>query len=166
MVEEEQDEALMAETDILPILTALDDAVLFDSTMPLDDDDLDKQMDNVEANHHDNEDGIDADSDDDDMVGQLKKRRQHLQSMLATMTQEKKHADTYGYQKLYMTRGKEREARLNRIREKVIPGQTVLVLDTNCFIGHIDAIRKLIQGGSWSIVIPLVGKNKRREGGT
>jgi hypothetical protein len=82
--------------------------------------------------------------------------------MLATMTQEKKHADTYGYQKLHMTRGKEREARLNRIREKVIPGQTVLVLDTNCFIGHIDAIRRLIQGGSWSIVIPLVGKNKRR----
>ncbi|CAO3597155.1 unnamed protein product [Absidia cylindrospora] len=144
------------ETDILPILTAMDDAVLFDSTNVLVDDET-HQVDDTDGSNGlalkiDDTD----DDDDDDMMGQLKKRRQHLQSMLATMTEEKRHAATYGYQKLTMRRGKEREVRLNRIREKVIPGQTVLVLDTNCFIGHMDAIRRLIQGGAWPIVIPLV----------
>ncbi|KAI8339982.1 hypothetical protein BC941DRAFT_419090 [Chlamydoabsidia padenii] len=169
MVKPNPEESMMDETEMLPILTALDDAVLFDTAMPLDDNgdgfdidnsnklDGDNQVDDHHNGNNDDNDDNDDGDDDDDMVGQLKKRRQHLQSMLATMTREKNYADTYGYQELnYSNRGKERVARLNRIREKVIPGQTVLVLDTNCFIGHFNAIRRLIQGGAWSIVIPLV----------
>ncbi|ORZ19540.1 hypothetical protein BCR42DRAFT_409989 [Absidia repens] len=163
-VHEEEESAILVDdddddTEMLPILTAMDDAVLFDSTNGIVDDEI-QQVDDANGSDslplNTDDVGETDDDDDDGMMGQLKKRRQHLQSMLATMTEEKRHAATYGYQKLTMRRGKEREARLNRIREKVIPGQTVLVLDTNCFIGHMDAIRKLIQGGAWPIVIPLV----------
>ncbi|KAI8088872.1 uncharacterized protein BX664DRAFT_264108 [Halteromyces radiatus] len=141
-------------TPMLPILTAMDDAVLFDTLLTSGNDE--EQEDTQEQEPYADLINDDDNEEEDDMMGQLKKRREHLQSMLATMTEEKKHADRYGYQKLSVRRGKEREARLDRLREKVVPGQTVLVLDTNCFIGHMDTIRKLIQGGIWSIVIPLV----------
>ena len=35
-----------------------------------------------------------------------------------------------------------------------------LVPDTNCFIDHLPSLQKLIQDRHYTIVIPLVGKNK------
>lgn len=89
----------------------------------------------------------------DDIMTQLKKRREQLQSIVASAEQEER----FGYRRL-PARAKEREARLNYLRERVIPGKTILVLDTNCFIGHIDHVKKLFQAKKWSIIVPLVGK--------
>lgn len=89
----------------------------------------------------------------DDIMTQLKKRREQLQSIVATAEAEER----FGYRRL-PGRAKEREARLNYLRECIIPGKTILVLDTNCFIGHIDHVKKLLQAQKWSIIVPLVGK--------
>lgn len=89
----------------------------------------------------------------DDMLTQLKKRREQLQLMLTAAAKENPH----GYRQL-PSRQKEREARLNYLRDRVVPGQTVLVLDTNCFIGHFEHIKRLIMSNKWLIVVPLVGK--------
>jgi hypothetical protein len=89
----------------------------------------------------------------DDIMTQLKKRREQLQSIVATAEAEER----FGYRRL-PARAKEREARLNYLRECIIPGKTILVLDTNCFIGHIDHVKKLLQAQKWSIIVPLVGK--------
>ncbi|ORY95317.1 hypothetical protein BCR43DRAFT_492790 [Syncephalastrum racemosum] len=90
-----------------------------------------------------------VEDEDDDMLTQLKKRREQLQTML----QSKPPASP---RKVPMGRHKERQERLNRLHERVLPGQTTLVLDTNCFIGHFEHVKKLIASHQWQIVIPLV----------
>ncbi|KAI8140140.1 hypothetical protein BJV82DRAFT_624032 [Fennellomyces sp. T-0311] len=109
-------------------LLAMDDAVLF-------------------ANENDS---VDEDGDDD-MLTQLKKRREQLQTMLTMTTEENRNG-----KRRVPGRLKEREARLNRLRERVIPGKTTIILDTNCFIGHFDHVKRLIKSSKWTIVIPLV----------
>lgn len=128
-VSQEMEDDISKESQLVPTIEAMDDAVLFSNE----------------------NDSVDEDGDDD-MLTQLKKRREQLQAMLTTTSgTTTNHPRALG-------RLKEREARLNRLRERVIPGQTVIVLDTNCFIGHIDHVQRLIQSNKWSIVIPLVGK--------
>lgn len=101
---------------------------------------------------------IDELNEGDDIMTQLKKRREQLQSIVATAEAEER----FGYRRL-PNRVKEREARLNYLRERIIPGKTILVLDTNCFIGHIDYVRKLFNAQKWSIIVPLVGKKQKRK---
>lgn len=96
---------------------------------------------------------IDELNEGDDITTQLKKRREQLQSIIATAEAEER----FGYRRL-PNRVKEREARLNYLRERIIPGKTILVLDTNCFIGHIDYVERLFEAQKWSIIVPLVGK--------
>ena len=126
---QETENDISNESPLAPTIEDMDDAVLFSNE----------------------NDSVDEDGDDD-MLTQLKKRREQLQAMLTTTSGiNTNHRRALG-------RLKEREARLNRLRERVIPGQTVIVLDTNCFIGHIDHVQRLIQSNKWSIVIPLVGR--------
>lgn len=99
----------------------------------------------------------DEKNEGDDIMTQLKKRREQLQSIVASAEQEER----FGYRRL-PARAKEREARLNYLRECIIPGKTILVLDTNCFIGHIDHVQKLLESKKWSIIVPLVGKIKSK----
>ncbi|KAI8391194.1 uncharacterized protein BYT42DRAFT_641709 [Radiomyces spectabilis] len=134
-------------------------------------DDVD-DMDEEEFDHHSDDDAVVAtlaemddavllsnetdslDEEDDadtDMLSQLKKRRDQLQQMMVSVTDEQR----FGYRKL-PTRVKEREARLKRLEEKLIPEYTTLVLDTNCFIGHLNHVKKLMASHTWIIVIPLV----------
>ncbi|OBZ88134.1 hypothetical protein A0J61_03812 [Choanephora cucurbitarum] len=109
----------------------MDDDVLLSNQVELDDDD--------------------QENDDDDIMTQLKKRREQLQAIVTTAEAEQH----YGFRRL-PSRVKEREARLNYLRECIIPGKTILVLDTNCFIGHIDHVKKLLQSQTWSVIVPLV----------
>lgn len=93
----------------------------------------------------------DQQNEGDDIMTQLKKRREQLQSIVASAEQEER----FGYRRL-PARAKEREIRLNYLRECIISGKTILVLDTNCFIGHIDHVQKLLQSKKWSVIVPLV----------
>lgn len=101
-----------------------------------------------------NETGFDEQNEGDDFMTQLKKRREQLQSIVVSSEAEER----FGYRRL-PARAKEREARLNYLRECIIPGKTILVLDTNCFIGHLDLVKKLLKCQKWSIIVPLVGNN-------
>lgn len=96
---------------------------------------------------------LDEQNEGDDFMTQLKKRREQLQSIVVSSEAEER----FGYRRL-PARVKEREARLNYLRECIIPGKTILVLDTNCFIGHLDLVKKLFKCQKWSIIVPLVGK--------
>lgn len=119
---EDDAEALLEPTTLM---MAMDDAVLFSN-----------ETDAVE-------------DEDDDMLTQLKKRREQLQTML-------QNSPPLSLRKVSMGRHKERQERLSRLRERVLPGQTTLVLDTNCFIGHFEHVKKLIASHQWQVVIPLV----------
>lgn len=102
-----------------------------------------------------NETDFDDQNEGDDFMTQLKKRREQLQSIVVSTEAEER----FGYRRL-PARVKEREARLNYLRDCIIPGKTILVLDTNCFIGHLDLVKKLLKCQKWSIIVPLVGKDK------
>ncbi|KAI8644882.1 hypothetical protein BD408DRAFT_400774 [Parasitella parasitica] len=95
--------------------------------------------------------GLDEQNKDDDFMTQLKKRREQLQSIVVSSEAEER----FGYRCL-PARVKEREARLNYLRSCILPGKTILVLDTNCFIGHLDLVKKLFKCQKWSIIVPLV----------
>ncbi|KAK4512834.1 uncharacterized protein ATC70_003542 [Mucor velutinosus] len=94
---------------------------------------------------------FDEQNEGDDLMTQLKKRREQLQSIVVSSEAEER----FGYRRL-PARVKEREARLNYLRECIIPGKTILVFDTNCFIGHLDLVKKLFKCQKWSIIVPLV----------
>lgn len=130
--EEEEDEELYGDIEMTGTISAMDDDVLLSN-------DTDYSVD---------------DDEDDDIMTQLKKRREQLQSMIVISEKEQQA----GYHRL-PTRVKERKAKLNYLKQHIIPGKTVLVLDTNCFIGHIDLVTKLVHSAKWSIVVPLVGKS-------
>ncbi|KAI7872751.1 hypothetical protein BDF14DRAFT_1716361 [Spinellus fusiger] len=87
----------------------------------------------------------------DPTVMELKKRREQLQSMLVVANEERR----FGYRKL-SSPAKDRELRLSRLSERVLPGKTVLILDTNCFIGQLADIVTLFEANKWLIVVPLV----------
>ncbi|KAI8373625.1 hypothetical protein EDC96DRAFT_438043 [Choanephora cucurbitarum] len=127
----EEDENTILSMGCTATIEEMDDDVLLSSQVELDDDD--------------------QENDDDDIMTQLKKRREQLQAIVTTAEAEQH----YGFRRL-PTRVKEREARLNYLRECIIPGKTILVLDTNCFIGHIDHVKKLLQSQTWSVIVPLV----------
>ncbi|KAI9247843.1 hypothetical protein BY458DRAFT_590769 [Sporodiniella umbellata] len=93
---------------------------------------------------------VDLNEEEDDIVAQLKKRKEQLQSMVAIGTQE------LSQRRRLPVRVKEKEARLDYLRGCVLPDKTVLVLDTNCFIGHLDRVKKLISSEKWTIIVPLV----------
>ncbi|KAI8387366.1 hypothetical protein BD560DRAFT_382241 [Blakeslea trispora] len=128
---ESEDESIPPSMGRIATIEEMDDDVLLSRQVELDDDD--------------------QDNDDDDIMTQLKKRREQLQAIVTTAEVE----EQYGFRRL-PGRIKEREARLNYLRECIIPGKTILVLDTNCFIGHIDHVRKLLQSQKWPVIVPLV----------
>ncbi|ORX63071.1 hypothetical protein DM01DRAFT_1403452 [Hesseltinella vesiculosa] len=80
------------------------------------------------------------DEQDGDVFGALRERRQQLQDRLATIASPQRPTA---------------QEHLQQLREKIVPGKTVLVLDTNCFIGHLDLIRRVFEQGQWQIIIPL-----------
>ncbi|KAI8891436.1 hypothetical protein K501DRAFT_319415 [Backusella circina FSU 941] len=125
----EQEEVLYGDIEMTDTISAMDDDVLLSN-------DTDYSVD---------------DDEDDDIMTQLKKRREQLQSMIVINEKEQQA----GYHRL-PARVKERKARLDYLRQHILPGKTVLVLDTNCFIGHIDLVTKLVNSAKWSIVVPLV----------
>ncbi|CEP10721.1 hypothetical protein [Parasitella parasitica] len=94
---------------------------------------------------------FDEHNEGDDFMTQLKKRREQLQSIVVSCEAEER----FGFRRI-PARVKEREARLDYLRNCIVPGKTILVLDTNCFIGHLDLVKKLVNGQKWSIIIPLV----------
>ncbi|KAJ3186510.1 Smg-6, nonsense mediated mRNA decay factor [Gaertneriomyces sp. JEL0708] len=41
-------------------------------------------------------------------------------------------------------------------RRKLVPGETVIVFDTNVYLSRLDAVIQIIESGSWHVTVPLV----------
>lgn len=103
-----------------------------------------------ESNHPVSESEDDA--EENSIIKQLKERRKQLEQDLLKASPSTST--------IYPRKAKkdEKKEKLNELREQVVPGATPLVIDTNCFIGELANVKKVIECAKWQVIIPLVGK--------
>lgn len=53
------------------------------------------------------------------------------------------------------TEGSSRKRRPARQALHAVPGYTMLVLDTNVLLSSLDVVSRIIEGGQWSVIVPL-----------
>lgn len=81
-----------------------------------------------------------SDSDDDDpALAVVREQRRHLRSVL----------------KLPTGRSGGRKARTPKSTHRIVPGYTILVFDTNVLLGSLSLFARLVEGGQWSVIVPL-----------
>ncbi|BEI84163.1 hypothetical protein CcaverHIS002_0407670 [Cutaneotrichosporon cavernicola] len=79
------------------------------------------------------------DEDEDPDLAILRDRRRHLRDILQVPT----------------ARSKAPRSRLTRSTHNVVPGYTILVFDTNVLLSALGHFSKVVEGGQWSVVVPL-----------
>ncbi|KAF7322791.1 PINc domain-containing protein [Mycena chlorophos] len=89
------------------------------------------------------EESDDDDADDSEEVKALKARRKYLQSLLA--------ADT----KTAPSSPNRSRTRTNRAALPVVPGYTVLVIDTNILLSSLSMFSSIVESLQWTIIVPL-----------
>ncbi|KAJ3295362.1 Smg-6, nonsense mediated mRNA decay factor [Borealophlyctis nickersoniae] len=80
--------------------------------------------------------------EDSDTVKELKSRRQELHGALTSQ------------KRVFVS-----SALTDRVRAspvKMIPGKTVIVYDTNCWMGRFDEVKQVVESGKWTVSVPLV----------
>jgi hypothetical protein len=40
---------------------------------------------------------------------------------------------------------------------RIVPGYTTIIVDTNCLIGDLDIVKKVIQSEKWVVIVPSIG---------
>ncbi|CAH1763876.1 9022_t:CDS:2 [Entrophospora sp. SA101] len=85
----------------------------------------------------------------DDEIKELKTRRQELENMLAT-----KYKGTLNNSQQQKSTTQKKTA--SSLLSKIVPGFTTLVVDTNCLVGDLNLVKKIIQSDNWTVVVPLV----------
>lgn len=124
------------------------DAKLYLESQDSDDQPRELQQQTVADSFSEGED----DAEENSIIQQLKTRRMQLEQDLLKASPHSPHPN------IRKARKDEKQERINELREQVVPGITPLVIDTNCFIGDLSNVKKVIQCAKWQIIIPLVGK--------
>jgi hypothetical protein len=91
-------------------------------------------------------------AEENSIIQQLKARRKQLEQDLLSASSSSPQQNSR------KSRREEKLEKINELKEQVVPGLTHLVIDTNCFIGDLSNIKKLVKSGKWQIVVPLVGE--------
>lgn len=85
------------------------------------------------------EDIQDEDEDEDPDLAVLRERRRHLRDILNVPTTPRRAP----------------RSRRARSTHNVVPGYTILVFDTNVLLSALNLFSKVVEGGQWSVVVPL-----------
>lgn len=40
---------------------------------------------------------------------------------------------------------------------RIVPGYTSIIVDTNCLIGDLEIVKKVIQSEKWVVIVPSIG---------
>ncbi|KAJ7602470.1 hypothetical protein FB45DRAFT_1072964 [Roridomyces roridus] len=95
------------------------------------------------------EDALSEDSDDEDApaeVKELKARRRYLQELLSS---DKRTIPAS------VGRQPSRSAHHTRPRLSIVPGYTILVVDTNILLSSLSMLASLVESLAWTVVVPL-----------
>lgn len=87
---------------------------------------------------HDTEEYLSESDSDDPALAVVRERRRHLRNVLKLPSQRSA-----------------RRSRAPRSSRRVVPGYTILVFDTNVLLGSLALFAKVVEGGQWSVIVPL-----------
>ncbi|KAF7295122.1 PINc domain-containing protein [Mycena indigotica] len=107
------------------------------------DDSMDVDQDNLESLSE----GSDDDADDSEQVRALKARRNYLQSLLSS--------DQYKAKLSPSSRSGPRSSQATHVALPIVPGYTILVIDTNILLASLSMFSSLVESFRWTIVVPL-----------
>ncbi|CAG8605694.1 870_t:CDS:2, partial [Diversispora eburnea] len=93
--------------------------------------------------------------DDDEGIKELKSRRQELENLLAA-TRNNIYSSSAHKHPVNDAKKKESSKKTKSPLLRIVPGYTILVVDTNCLVGDLNMVKKIIYNDSWVVVIPLV----------
>ncbi|KAI8998858.1 hypothetical protein BD414DRAFT_476257 [Trametes punicea] len=115
-------------------------------------DDDSMEVDEVEDGHVDDESSEDYEDDEEDSeeIRRLKARRRYLQTLLDSG----QRGDAHGVRR--RRRGQSaKKPDVVRQSMRMVPGFTVLVVDTNILLSSLAEFSALVEGGRWTVVVPL-----------
>ncbi|CAG8469319.1 7825_t:CDS:2, partial [Scutellospora calospora] len=94
---------------------------------------------------------------DDEGIMELKSRRQELESLLAATRGSFRSPSA---QKLSSKSSKKNTPHTAKKEipslSRIVAGYTTVVIDTNCLVGDLNMVKKIIQSDNWVVVVPLV----------
>ncbi|KZS89877.1 hypothetical protein SISNIDRAFT_444548 [Sistotremastrum niveocremeum HHB9708] len=109
--------------------------------------DSDEEMD-VEEDEQSSDEESEELSDDPEEIKALKARRRHLRNLLSESNRQSSKRPVR-----HVSRG--RPHPVSRPPLHVIPGYTVLVVDTNILLGSLSSFAALVESERWTVIVPL-----------
>ncbi|KAH6918955.1 hypothetical protein BKA70DRAFT_1458601 [Coprinopsis sp. MPI-PUGE-AT-0042] len=98
------------------------------------------------------EESDDEDENDSDEIKALKSRRRYLESLLKSA---KNNAAAAAAVSPARSRPRSKKAVDNRPQLNIVPGYSILVVDTNILLSSLSMVSSLIESMAWTVVIPL-----------
>ncbi|CAG8495753.1 7783_t:CDS:2 [Ambispora leptoticha] len=95
-----------------------------------------------------------SDQEEDENIKELKARRASLEMKTAALidsrvTPKKSHLNE---KKTEITPMKKKSP---KPASKILPGYTTLIVDTNCLVGDLHAVKRIIKSEKWNVVVPM-----------
>ncbi|EJD53809.1 hypothetical protein AURDEDRAFT_180216 [Auricularia subglabra TFB-10046 SS5] len=110
------------------------------------DEDMDDEMD-IDEEDQNNTESSEEDDDEDEQVKALRARRRYLRSLLQDSNKP--------VSPVYTRRARRHGMRGARRSLQMIPGYTVLVVDTNILLSSLPLFSGLVTSQRWTVIVPL-----------
>ncbi|CAG8549996.1 4271_t:CDS:2 [Acaulospora morrowiae] len=99
----------------------------------------------------DEESEVDSHDEDDEEIKELKSRRQELENLLVAS-----RSNSSSKQRPLSVSKVQQQVVSKKTLSRIVPGYTTLVVDTNCLVGDLVMVKKIICSDNWVVVVPLV----------
>jgi len=99
------------------------------------------------------ESGSDDDEDDPEEIKVLKARRRHLRSL--QQQSSSLSSSSLGHRRRLSRPSRATHNVAARAQLQLVPGYTILVLDTNILLSSLSMVKSLVQSLHWTVVVPL-----------
>ncbi|CAB4406875.1 unnamed protein product [Rhizophagus irregularis] len=92
--------------------------------------------------------------DNNEGIMELKSRRQELEALLAASRNN-----------MHSSKSKSSAKKLKKVKRtvsgknflnRIVPGYTSIIVDTNCLIGDLEIVKKVIQSEKWVVIVPSI----------
>ncbi|RIA85715.1 hypothetical protein C1645_781251 [Glomus cerebriforme] len=87
-------------------------------------------------------------------IMELKSRRQELEALLAASRNNIHSSKAKSPAK--KAKKVKRTASEKNIFYRIVPGYTTIIVDTNCLIGDLEIVKKIIQSEKWIVIVPSI----------
>ncbi|CAG8796276.1 28038_t:CDS:2 [Gigaspora margarita] len=94
---------------------------------------------------------------EDEGIMELKSRRQELGNLLAATRESFRGPSVQKFSSKNSKKNTPHATKkVSTLPSRIVAGYTTIVIDTNCLVGDLNMVKKIIQSDNWVVVIPLV----------